>query len=362
MLENIIHKINSAHYIIFLFNIALFLLAQPIVKKINNDPDKLEGRVWGFRVFNLMFFVLHGLELIFEVFYARAWNYFYQVSYVIGTLYAMLLLNQLGENFFLRKFGEEREIDGQKRVVESYSSRMVQILWSLSNFFLAIVIVLQILGLKGLFETTGLIGIVLGLFALTSSIWAPDIFHGLTLLNSKMLGDGDIILIEDVPYVVFKTSFFETVLLNIKNNHRTRMRNSILANHTIDTLTRLADAQGARETLTFNIGYPKNETELQIHEENIDKMFHDAYENCTLKEHIPINQEVPPEIFLIQTGDYALTYSFSFYLKHPKKSKVAKEARAYLRVRYLVQEEIFRSAIRNQVDLSTPVLLNTKTL
>ena len=58
-----------------------------------------------------------------------------------------------------------------------------------------------------------------------------------------MVEDGDILEFDGEHYIVYKTSFLETVLLNVASNHRTRIRNSNLSDIKIDNLTKLAHSQ-----------------------------------------------------------------------------------------------------------------------
>jgi len=227
------------------------------------------------------------------------------------------------------------------------------------------VLVINIWGFNSLLETTGLIGLVLGFCALTSSIWAPDIFHGLVLLNSNMVEDGDIVEIEGEHYIVFKTSFMETVLLNIANNHRTRIRNSTLSSLRLDNLTKLAHSHGLRDSILYKIGYPidlNQEKELRIlelakHNECITLMFNEAYKECCENEGVRINSNNPFEIYLKEASDFALIYSVSFYISKVKKTKFTNQAREMLRTKDLINEIIYKHSVISGVDLSTPILI-----
>jgi hypothetical protein len=347
-------SLTPGHVALLLFNISLYFLASPIVRRLNFEPKKVQTKIWTFRFFNFMFLILHVLDFILQDLKIQYGKQLSLIAQCLISIYTIRLIHHVCSHFVKMKFGSQKDIDGKEVSIENYSSRVVHLLMTLFLAFINLIIVIQILGFNSLLETTGLIGIVIGFFALTSSIWAPDIFHGLVLLNSKMITDGDLVEIDGDAYIVFKTSLMETVLLNIVNNHRTRVRNSYLGTSKIDNLTRLADAQGIRETILYKVSYPQNEKDLEDHDKRIQQMFRDAFESCTAHTDIQINENSKPEVLLTEAGDHALHYSFSFYLQKISRTKVTKEARAFLRTKYLVNESVFKASVKNGIDLSTP--------
>lgn len=351
--------LTPMHLSLFSLNIIFFFLAAPIVKRLNFDPKNYQTKLWTFRFFNFVFFFMHILDLVLADINSSYEKQLSKLAFCLISIYSVTILHHVASHFVLKKFGAIKVIDNQHVNIESYSSRMVQLLTTLFFAFMNLLIIIQILGYNSLLETTGLVGIVFGFFALTSSIWAPDIFHGLALLNSNMFEDGDIIEIDKEEYIIYKTSLLETVLLNIKNNHRTRLRNSVLASKKIDNLTKLADAQGNRETIVYKLSYPKecNSSEkFESFRDSVEEMFDKAFEECKGCQKIEINENARPEVFLIETGDYALHFSFSFYINKIKKTKISKDARAFLRTKHLVNEKVFKQSTLMGLSLSTPTL------
>ena len=354
-------NLTPIHIGLFTLNILFFFLAAPIVGRLNFDPNNYNNKLWTFRFFNILFLVLHIIDIILADINKSYEQQLSKMAFCLISIYTITIIHHVSSHFVLMKYGQNRVIDNKTVHIQSYSSRVVQLLMTLFYIFVNLIIIIQLLGFKSLLETTGLVGIVFGFFALTSSIWAPDIFHGLALLNSNMFCDGDIIELEEEVYIICRTSLLETVLLNVKNNHRTRLRNSTLASQKIDNLSRLADAQGIRETIVYKIGYPEisgNNKEEAILEfkESVNRMFDKAFDACISCEKIEINPHVKPEYFLIETGDHALQYSLSFYVNKIKRTKISREARAFVRTKYLVNEKVFESSIKEGLNLSTPIL------
>ncbi|WP_197482851.1 hypothetical protein, partial [Oleiphilus sp. HI0128] len=88
------------------------------------------------------------------------------------------------------------------------------------------------------------------------------------------------------------------ILYDIRNNHRTLVRNNQFIQNKIDNLSRVASTDGVRQALSYNIGYPefdgktKDERQKQLADfkAKIDKFFILAQENCLEKPDIKINQ------------------------------------------------------------------------
>ena len=359
-------RISVSQCLLFLVNITLFIFAGKIVSSFDYDKKDTSLKKWGFRFFNMAFLGLQLLNIILTGINNNYQQSLSKVSYSLVTVYISYLIIHISAHFVNSKFGKKKIIDGKEVPLVSYSSRMVNILVFGSFSFLALVTVINIWGYESLLEATGMIGLLLGFIALSSSIWGPDLFHGLMLLNSNTIEDGDIIEVNDEFFIIHKTSFMETALLDIQNNCRSRMRNSTLASLRIDNMTKLAHSHGLRERLVYNSGYPSNSSfdeltrkkMLKDFNQKLDCMFNKAFEESTLNKDIKINKNLPFEILLEETGDYALRYSVSFYISEVKKTRFTHQARSILKTKYLVNEIIFEESINHGIDLSTPILLN----
>jgi len=218
--------------------------------------------------------------------------------------------------------------------------------------------IIDIWDFDSLLQTTGIFGIIAAFLALTNQIWAPDMFYGMVILNSKMLEDGDVIQFgqEKDEFIISKVTFIYTILLDVRNNHRTLIKNSKLVDSKIDNLTKKASADGLRMKLSYKIGYPKKD-DLSDFKKSVREMFAEVNEKAIEDKDIKINENVKFECYLHETGDYALQYDLYYYLDTLPNTKVTKTVRSYLlKTTNLINEEVYNTSVKHNIDLSTPVL------
>lgn len=357
-----------AHASIFVINLALFLFAKPLLGGIDSVPEK-DSRIKILRGLNIVVMVLQAMDIVLHRITSDYEHYFIKTGVSLMAVYGGLLIYSISEFFARKKFGKERELDKQKIFLETYSSRLVEILLLAVIVFSTIYALIIIWGANSLLETTGIIGIFVAFLAFTSSIWAPDIISGLIILNTHMLEDGDVVVIDGYPdeYVINKVSFVYVILYDIRNNHRTLIRNNRFIQSKIDNLSRIASTDGIRKKLVYQIGYPdfsqvengaEGRTEAYKHfQSRIQKLFNRAFERACEDEMICINHNKPFEWSLTQTGNYALEYSLWFYLVRIPDTKVTATIRKHLMgTIYRVNEEVYAASVIENIELATPDL------
>ena len=353
----------SMHGLIFIANIALFLLARPIMKLI--DPlAKNDSKVRLFRALNILVFVLHILDLILLRSSGYYQHYFIKIGYSVMILYGALLIYSLLCAQSKKRFGKEKTIDGKPGHIESYSSRLVDLVLLVIIVLTVIYALIKVWGADSLLEATGIYGIVAAFLAFTSNIWAPDIISGMIILNTEILEDGDVVVIEGHPneYVIGRVTLIYVVLYDIRNNNRTLMRNSQFTQSRIDNLSRVASTNGIRQGLLYKIGYPsfsgkKDERLAQLTEfkKSVGDMFEAAYANCCEEDKIKINRNKSFDWALTNAGDYALEYTLWIYLERIPNSKITSTIRRHLMgTIYAVNEAVFTASVAENIDLSTP--------
>ncbi|MCK5812812.1 MAG: mechanosensitive ion channel family protein, partial [Cocleimonas sp.] len=176
------------------------------------------------------------------------------------------------------------------------------------------------------------------------SIWAPDIFHGVIILNSDMFSEGDVLELEDanarqILGMVYRTKMFHTVILNQVNNHRIMIRNSRLRDFTIHNLSKFASARGLREKLSFKIGY---DTTIS----DVEKMFASAYEKARKDADILFETQYEMELMIDDTGDHAVKWAFYYYTKN---------VNSIMSTRQRMVRVIYKASIEHYISLATPV-------
>jgi hypothetical protein len=356
---------NIQHIFILLLNFILFVFAKKIVTFFENKKEEIDTKVKIFRFFNVAFFVLHFCDLYFVSNNTDYENIFFKIGITGLIFYFSYFLSLFFSHFNRKKFGIKRKIDDKDVNIETYSSRLTSLLINISLFFVTIIIVIQYWGYNSLFESTSIFGILLAFFAFTFNVWGPNLINGLVLLNSNLYSEGDIIEFDENRYILYKIEYFRTVLLNIKNEHRSSISNTNLSNKILDNITKLASPRGFRETIEYNIGYNINykdskENRLEQLKKNklkIKEMLTTAYEECLKRNDIFLSErEEGFQLLLLETGDFALKYEVAFHIINPKSTNTTSNARNYLKTRSLINEIIFEKSIEVGIDLSTPYL------
>ncbi len=349
------------HIIVFVGNILLFLLARPILKWIDlRSATNTKVRI--FRSVNVLVFILHFLGLFLIRVNTGFESYFINIGYTIMVIYGAMLLYNLLCAQSRKRFGKQRTFDDKKVYLETYSSRMVDLFFLVFIVLTAIYILILIWNAQEWF--TGIYGILAAFLAFTSSIWAPDIISGLIILNTEILEDGDVVLIDGHKneYVIGRVTLIYVVLYDIRNNNRTLMRNSQFTESRIDNLSRVTSSAGIRQALTYKIGYPKLTGDrdarlatLAEFKKQIGDMFEAAYATCVADEDIMVNGAKPFDWAMTNAGDFALEYTLWIYLDKIPNTKITSTIRKHLMgTIYKVNEAVYDASIAEDIDLSTP--------
>jgi len=357
------------HGFIFVLNITLFLLARPILNLIAPGEDN-SSKVKIFRALNVLVFLLHLLDLILTGTANNYHHYFINLGYSLMIIYAGMLVYSFFGSVSKKRFGRERMLDNKKVYSETYSTRLVNLVLLVLTVLTVIYALIIIWGANSLLETTGILGILMAFLAFTSSVWAPDIISGLIILNSQSLEDGDVVVINGHKneYVISRVTLIYVILYDIRNNHRTLMRNSLFTGQRVDNLSRVASTNGVRQALSYKIGYPtftghsdERAEQLRAFRDTIDDMFTRTFEACKDREDVKVNEAKPFEWAMTNAGDYALEYTLWIYLERIPNTKITSRLRQHLMgTIYKVNEEVYTASILENIDLSTPDLMQAQ--
>jgi hypothetical protein len=366
----------AAHGLVFIAYALFFVGAKPLLNFFNRGKD-VSARIRIMRAGIVFIFILHLVDILFLLLVKREegdpdpQHVFIKIGYSIAATYAGLIACNVVSYFSRKKFGLEKKIDDEIVYLDTYNSRLMDIVIYVVVFFLWIYTIILIWDLTSQLQTTGFIGIVLGFLALTNGIWLPDIYYGMVILNSHLLEDGDVIKFNNHPNenVISRVSFVYTILLDLRNNHRLLVRNSQLIGGRIDNLTKRASIDGLRHTLHFNIGYPKplsikseeGEAGYGSFRQQVQQMFDKAFEILKENTDCKINRNLPFEVAVVNSADYALTFSLSYYLEAIPNTKITKTLRQYLvKTPALIQDAVNQVALEENIQLATPVLIDHK--
>ncbi len=355
-----------AHGLIFVINIGLLFLSKPILSLIEST-DEGDTKLRIFRSLNILVLVLHVFDLAFLRVSAYYENYFINVGLSLMAVYASLFAYSFCGLLAKKRFGSEKIVDEKKVYLNTYSTRLVELILLVVIILTLVYALIKIWGADSMLETTGIFGILVAFLAFTSNIWAPDIISGLIILNTKMLEDGDVVVVDGFPdeYIISKVTLIYVILYDVRNNHRTLIRNSQFTERKIDNLSRVASTDGVRKSLRYNIGYPllpgesaeQRLDKLTSFTNRVDRMFSLAQESCKDQKKIKINANRDFEWSLTRTADYALEYTLWIYLERIPNTKVTSTIRKHLvSTLYQVNEAVYAAAIAEAIDLSTPNL------
>lgn len=359
-----------SHISIFIINISLFIFAKPLLSLIEKGKDK-PNRIRIFKALNLLVLLLHIIDLIVLRTSSQYEGYFIRVGLSLMTIYAALFSYSLCAFFARKRFGKQKQVDNQMIYLDTYSTRVVDLILLAIIALTAIYSLIKVWGADSLLETTGIFGITAALIAFTSSIWGPDVISGLIILNSQMLEDGDVVIVDGYSdeYIINKVSLIYIILYDVRNNHRTLIRNNRFIQSKIDNLSRVASTDGIRQALVFNIGYMPTEgltpeerhQNLKAFKLSINRMFNRAFEECKNNPDIKINNNKSFEWAITNTANYALEYTLWVYLEKVPNTKVTGTIRKHLiGTTYSINDAVYTAAIAEDINLETPMLANLK--
>ena len=360
---------------LFFLNVILLLLARPIVNFISPNQDN-KTKIKIFQALNLLVIAFQIIDFALRQSFPNygkslgtsEGGYLSDLGISLMVIYGGVFLYSLCGTLSRKRFGRSRILDDQTIYVETYNSRLVSIVLTSVIAMTVIYALIKVWDADSLLGTTGIFGIFLGLMAFTSSIWAPDIFSGMIILNSDILVDGDVVVIDghEDEFIIGRVTLIYVVLYDIRNNHRTLLRNTQFIQSRIDNLSRIASSDGIRQAYKYNIGYPEFSAEPEVREaeyrefkESIEDLFTRAFEMCCDKDNIKINQNKPFEWALTSAGDYALEYTMWVYLERIPNTKVTSTIRRHLMgTMFKVNEAVFEASVLEGIDLSTPDVVN----
>jgi hypothetical protein len=354
-IDSYIARIDLLDYLVILVNLLLMLFARNILLMFQSA--QLEKRIFvikvqSFRALNLLIILSYGYTNIYLASSNSTANTDSSIGLKLITIWVIIYLSYLLKQIFSfwvrQNYGKLRDINGIKKSIETYTSRLVSLLIGVALFVIALISIINVLEFNNLLQAGGVIGIVGVFLALTQNAWAPDIISGLILLNNGMIEEGDVIEIDDngsIIGIIYKTKMFHTEILNLVNNHRIMLKNARLREFTIQNLSKFASAKGLREQLSFKIGYDVSPVKVR-------KMFKAAENNIMNKLDLNFNGDNFFEIGMLDTGDHAVEWAVYYYNK---------DIKSLIKIRQKIRECILDTANEFQISLASPITFSNMT-
>ncbi len=336
-------RLGPSDIAVFLFNLTLILFSRRILRYVYHAPEYSMGfriHLTVFRLLNLLVIVSFAYYHAFSPEQLKGWGL--KLVLILLTIYISYIVLHLMQHFVRQHYGEKKTVGDERQVLDTYASRLTNIIVSILVFCIALIAIIKILGFSSLLEAGGVLGFIGVLLVVTNGFWAPDIFSGLVILNSGMAEAGDVIELDGNERTlgqVFKIKLFHTVIRNLVNNHRIMVRNSVLRNQIIHNLSRFASAKGLRDNMRFKIGYADEASRVRA-------MFEDAYQALSKCTDIKIEFQYPLEIGVYETGDFAVEWIVYYYTK---------DVRNLIRIRQGFRETILLKSREHGISLATPM-------
>jgi len=336
-------RIELLDYLALALNLLLLISARHILQFFqaeNQDKPAFLFKVQSFRALNLLIILTYGYINIYQNTGQSGPGLKLISIWVI--IYLSYLTKQILSYWIRSKYGKIREINGSKKSIETYTSRLLSLLIGVVIFVMALISVIHVLEFDSLLQAGGVIGVMGVFLALTQNSWAPDIISGLILLNNGMIEEGDVIELDDNGAfigVIYKTKMFHTEILNLVNNHRVMLKNSRLREFTIQNLSKFASAKGLREKLTFKIGY-------DVSPDKVRQMFLAAEKSLQGDCGIKLGEENSFEIGILDTGDHAIEWGVYYYTK---------DVKSLIKDRQTIRECVLKTAKEFNISLATPI-------
>ncbi|MDY0007346.1 MAG: mechanosensitive ion channel [Spongiibacteraceae bacterium] len=343
----------------------LFGFARRLISPFNRGRS-LDFQVTMLRVVVVLYIGLEILDILAGQLFPADQATLSRIGSSLMTVMVSLFAFSVAGHLARRRFGVQRELDGETAYLDNYNSRLVAIVSAVVLFLITVYTLVRIWHLDSLLEATGLLGVIFAFMALTNAIWAPDIYYGLVILNTDMLEGGDTVRFEGETdlYLLHKVTFTHTLLLNVQGNYRSLVRNSRFMERRIDNLTKRASLEGLRQTLHYKVSYPPFEGDqeqrkkaMQDFQHRMEKLREQVMALAT-EAKLAIKEGL--EIRLVNTGDHALDYDIHYYLEPLPVTRVTHRIRdAVLGTHAALNTLVLTTAYQLGLDLRTPLVVAT---
>jgi len=355
---------------IFVVNILLFINAKKTVTFLNHGEEN-KKKTMIFKTFNIILFVTHMLDLTFQEYATNIIN----VGYAIVYIYVGVIAYEVMSYYSRKKAGTKRETkkeeiikdkDGNEETVttkiftydENYNTRINNIFIFVFVSALVVLNLLKLWGMESALEQKGIIGVILAALLFTSAHWLPNILKGLTLMNSNRVSKNDVIRMNHRFYIVFDMSLQYTRLLDVESNKRVLLENKQFSESKISNLSKKASMDGYRDYIEYNVGYPsldiKDEVAYDKHINKWKSIFEEIFETIEEDKNLKVKNKY--ELFMVETGDYAIKWRFSFYYEDFGKLNSTGAIRRVLSSKFRLNEMIQKKAHLRGISLATPTL------
>ena len=330
--SEILSQFTGLDFIIFAFNLLLFIFSKPIVSGFKNPNENRNAKLITLRLINVLLIILYVSAFFFD-------DITKQISKTGLTLLIGFIIVHFAHIFILQKFGRVKEIEEVKYRTETYQSEMFNLLFILVTLITVFVLIINIWGLTDWLKATSVLGILAIIIFSTKDVWAPDNINGLILLYHGDIEPGAVVKIDELNLlaIAMQTTLVQTTFKDLRSKHRIVIPNSKLRSCKIEVLTK-SPASGLLWFIDYNIGYG-------VGADEVDSFFQAVWEQAA-EQNTAINSEKPGAVKLFATADHAVTWRFGYWVKN---------IYSVLDTEFTVNKCAYSLSIEQGIELATPL-------
>ena len=295
--------LESIHYITFIINLFIFIFGKQIINNlIVQTAESNQSRLRLLRIINTILFLTYLLAVAFQMQFTSNFSH-------TGLLMLLTyLMSQFTHSLILKRYGRQREVEGNSIYVESHTSNSLQLLSLLLLIVISGLIFLNIWGLEDWLQTTSFLGAIAVLIFTTKDYWLKDFISGIMVISNGNIERGDVIRIPDsnILAIVLETRATLTSLRDLIRNHNITIPNSLLLNTKVEIMN-TESRKGIDDFVDFNIGYETSSETARMY-------LKEVWKNAS-KISSTINSEREGYIKLVNNGDHAVTWRLLYNLK-----------------------------------------------
>ena len=303
-------------YFTFAFNIFVYFFSNSIVSHHRDiDEDTIKSRTRLLHGFNLLVFVsfIASLILVDEGFPAD------EVSRTSLTLLASYLVFSAIEALLLSKYGEDIEVMGVSRKVETPTSRTLELV-AFSVIVMTVLIgLINVWGITGLLETTGVIGFLALIVFTTKDYWLRDFLSGILVIGGNSARRGDVISIPEAGIlgIILEIRGLQTRIRDLAQGHDIEIPNYNLLQYRTDYL-RKSKGGPFKDFIEFNIGYGVPSEDVKNYLNAVYKTVSDSSSSLdSLRE---------PKITIRENSNNAAIWRLTYVLERPYQLLLVRNA------------------------------------
>ncbi len=267
------------------------------------SQEIIQRRVTALRIINLVVLAIYSIAAV--------------LGFPLGQKFAQQVIclmvafgaNYLMQSWILSRFGAERQVDGQKKTVGSYTSNMIGLLANILVLSLTLVALINIWDLHSWLKASSIIGAFLVLLYACKDYILADMISSLVMLYNRTIEPGNVVRIKELGVfgVVQHITLSQTTFRDLVQHHIISISNNRVRNSVIENLSRSTGP--IRQYIDFKVGY-------QSDPDQVEKALMFAWQQVLESNDLLENKVT---IRVIENGDHAVVWRMIYHVKNPYK-------------------------------------------